>query len=192
MPRLAVLLSTLFLALLVHAAPAAADGPPGMAEPTAPDPAPQTRTKRYGYQVFAADAGWFIASSLVAKADSGSGGGELIALGFYGGGPLVHLANHNPSGAAKSLALRALLPIGGAVGGMLIVGQDEDADGFGMMLGAIAGFGAGAIAAMVIDWTVIAKREVAVPGTGSLTLAGLRPGVKIGKQSATISLAGSF
>jgi hypothetical protein len=53
----------------------------------------------------------------------------------------------------------------------------------------MAGFGIGALSAMVIDWTVLSKRTVEVPRP---VLAGFTPGVKIGKQEVQLSLAGTF
>jgi hypothetical protein len=185
-----LVLAALVLPSLVTGAVAHAGGPPGLAEPTVTEPAPATHTVRYGYQTFLADALWVGGSAILARSDGGGGGGELLALGYYGGGPLVHLLHHNQAAALKSVGLRVLLPVAGAVAGLVIASGRDDPDGFEAMGDVLIGFAGGAVAAMVIDWTVLSKHEVSVPHLG--TVAAVRPGMKIGKRAVSISIAGSF
>src|SRR5689334_12325596 len=112
-------------AVLTAASTAHAGGPPGTIEPmVAETPAPvEHRTVHYGYQTFLADVAWVGAAALAAKADSD---GSILALGYYGAAPLVHLAHHNNKAAARSLGLRVLLPVlGGAVGMMAMADKGE-------------------------------------------------------------------
>jgi hypothetical protein len=184
--RLAVLAT--LAAVLTASAPAHAGGPPGTIEPMvvdAPPPPVKHRTVHYGYQTFLADVAWVAAAGLAAKADAD---GSILALGYYGAAPLVHLAHHNNKAAARSLGLRVLLPVlGGAVGMMAMADQGE----FGPLAGMMYGFGLGAIGAMVIDWTVLSKQDVEVKVPNLPALA-VRPGVKIGKHDVTVSIAGNW
>lgn len=182
MSRLAVLVAACVLA----ASSTALAAPPGMVPVESPTPA--TRTQHYGYQIFLADLGWFAAAGLLAKSDASGGGGDLVVLGYYGAGPAIHLAHGNQSGAAKSLAARALLPLAGGVIGLTLGSQGTTADSDSALGGMVIGALAGGVTAMVLDWTVIGKKEVAAP---KLPLA-LRPGVSIGKHALAFSLGGAF
>jgi hypothetical protein len=191
MPRIAVMVVA---ALLVPALArtAHAGGPPGTTEALMPAEAPpERRTVHYGYQTFLADGAWVLATAAIARSDStGDGAGTVVMLGYYGAAPIVHLANHNRDGALKSLGLRVLLPVAGAVGGLVLASDgDGDDDGMAPIFGMMAGLGIGALSAMVIDWTVLSKRSIEVPRPA---LSGFTPGVKIGKQEVQLSLSGSF
>ena len=188
MPRIAVMV---VLVLASALGTAHAGGPPGTTDVLVPEPAPAKRTIHYGYQTFLADAAWVVGTVAVANADeSGDGVGTMMALGYYAGGPIVHLANHNRDGALKSLGLRVLLPVAGAVGGLVLASDSGgDDEGFNALAGMALGFGAGALSAMVIDWTVLSKRSVEVPRP---SIAGFTPGVKIGKREVQVSIGGSF
>jgi hypothetical protein len=196
---LAVVASLLVLATGARAAVAQ----PGMVEPAVAPPAPITKTQRYGGIVLLADAAWIAAATLSDQVGDDTGDENLTSMivlgGYYGGGPLVHLAYGNPSGARKSLAARALLPLGGALLGMLAFSGENDsgalipAEVVGMMLGGMVGVGT----AMIIDWTVIAKRRRVVNPPPAAAPVGfgehaLRPAVKINPGGVTLSLAGSF
>lgn len=185
--------------LLVLSAPAFAGGPPGLVPPETPPPAP--RVERYGTQVFLADLAWIGGAAIVGKLESqsdGEGGGlsSVIGLGYFVAAPMVHAAKGNSSGAWKSLGARTLLPIGGAVLGMAIVASGDDSegddDGLAMLGGMLLGAGAGMVTAVILDYTVFAKKTVEAPRHGYLAKGKVRPGVKISRQGVTVSVGGSF
>lgn len=185
-----LLVPALLLASL--AAPAAAGGPPGTVDVIVPAAPPPPITKRYGVQVALADGAWIAATMLLSSSDGGDGA-SLVALGYYGAGPAVHLGHGNGRGALQSLAARALLPVaGGLVGLMAFSGSDDpDDDTAGMALGGLVlGAGVGAVTAMVLDWTVFAKKDVR-PAPATFT-GRLRPDVKIGKDAFALGVGGSF
>lgn len=193
---LTLLLASLLLTL--STSPAAAGGPPGLVAPESPA---QVRVERYGTQVLLADVAWIGGMALVSKLDSdgeGDGISSLLGLGYFVAAPAVHYAKGNSDGALKSLGARTLLPIGGAVLGMAIVAgtEDEASDDEGtdvaMIGGMFLGATAGMISALILDYTVFAKKTVEVPRDSYLGKARLRPGVKISKQGFAVSVGGSF
>src|SRR5688500_9571273 len=174
------------LAVLLTAAPALAGGPPGTVAPgAAPALAAETPApivKRYGTHVLLADAAWIGATWLLASSEGGSeDGASLVALGYYIGGPAVHLAHGNSTGALKSLGARTLLPVaGGVVGGLAMSNADDDPEGMGAFYGLMLGAAVGAGTAMVLDWTIFPKKEIA---PSRLSFAGrLRPNLELGRE----------
>ena len=198
--RLAAVLSA---ALLLHlATPASAGGPPGTIAAEVPEPAAPTHVTRYGKQVALADLAWLGAMYLVGSVEARSNDGEphltsVLALGYFATGPIVHLRNGNRSGAGKSLAARALLPVGGMlVGGMLAAGAVDDAssegddlgNAFAVMGGMMLGAAAGTITAVVLDWTVFAKKTV----EGRPARWAVMPNVTVTKHGALAGVGGQF
>ncbi len=190
--------------LLAVATPAHAGGPPGTIGPEVPAPAPATTTRveRYGKQIVLADLAWLGALYLVGSAEARNSNGDggmpltsLLALGYFATGPIVHLRHGNKTGAAKSLAARALLPVGGMlVGGMLAAGSADDGNGddiddsFAVLGGMMLGFGAGIVSAVVLDWTVFSKKTVeARPATWAVT-----PRLSVNKHGVVAGVGGSF
>lgn len=71
------------------------------------------------------------------------------------GGATVHSAHGNGRGAARSLLLRIILPLGGGL--LLGLGQH----GVGAAASGLSGLALGGIAAMTIDWTLARAPEPA-------------------------------
>jgi hypothetical protein len=176
--------------LLVAPGAARAGGPPSSVQPETV--IVERKVERYGLQIVLADVLWVAATSAIGEVTE-DGGGEgalsVLGLGFYATGPAVHLAHGNKSGALKSLGARALLPVGGALVGMALAGEDDDFDALGGML---LGFTAGGLTALILDWTVFSKKETTTYTSGFALRKGLRPGVKIQRDGLALSLAGSF
>ncbi|MCA9678234.1 MAG: hypothetical protein KC464_24620, partial [Myxococcales bacterium] len=140
-------------------------------------PAP-TRTRRYGLTVAAVDAAcmgtaFLGAIILVGEALGDDGGGSDAdlgavmlfggAAGMFVGAPLVHRSQGNVKGAWRSLGLRLGLPLAGSLIGAAIdrgraqsgvVTSEHTAGNLGA---------AGMIAALVIDWTVLAEVTEPLP-----------------------------
>jgi hypothetical protein len=217
-PVLTTVLATLALSTTLAgtlAGTAHADLPPGRTEPGYGLDEPNlatgaTRTERYGGQILVADVAWFAATMLVGSLearssrsydDDGSYDDDpdtsiagVMAMGYFVTGPAIHLKHGNTSGAAKSLAARALLPMGGAVLGMVAFMEDCRGDdlgcGFAPIAGMVIGGAAGMVGAMALDWTVLGKHEVEVPGAG--VIARVQPRLDVGKDRVGVALGGSF
>jgi hypothetical protein len=193
---------------LLSTTTASAGGPPGSVEPTA---APQydygfsaarpTKTERYGGQILLADAAWLAATMVVGnlEANSSSDGDAsitgVLAFGYFVTGPAVHMKHGNNSGAAKSLAARALLPVAGMMVGAVAFSQDCPNDsgldcGFNTLAGMMVGGLAGGVGAMVLDWTVLGKKEVRIPGAE--VIARVQPRVGVTKDAVSVGFGGSF
>jgi hypothetical protein len=133
-------------------------------------PAPATtHTERYGATIALVDglsmaavvAGLVVA---VSQIDSSSDEDETFPIvlvlggcaGYVLGGPLVHHYKHNDRSAWISLGLRLGLPTLGSVIGASATRNDPDGSGAGGSLASL-----GLVSAMVIDWVVLAKHQVA-------------------------------
>ncbi len=138
----------------------------------------------------------------------GAGTAPIEIVGGAGcllGAPLIHLAHDNPEKAGTSLALRTLVPVVAAVFGVLIAWaafpngtQTQSGDTVSAVdksvyqaAGGFIGFGAGAIAGMVIDDVLVAKEEVPppVPPDSHPTIEPRVAGVRGG---ATFGIGGTF
>ena len=176
-----------FLLLLAPVA-ARAGGPPSSVQPETV--VVERKVERYGLQIVLADVLWVVAMSAIGEAadeTDAEGALSVLSLGFYATGPVIHLANGNRQGAVQSLGARALLPVGGALAGMALAGEDDELGGL------ILGFTAGGLTALILDWTVFSKKvTTTTTGSGFALRSGLRPGVKIQRDGLALSLAGSF
>ncbi len=196
--RSAVVLAVLSLL----AATAHAGGPPGATEPTFADPTPVKKVERYGTQIALADLATFALVAVVSREEDDSSNDDAISgwiglAGYLGGGPAIHLTHGNAMGARKSLTARALIPLGGGILGGLAFAGDDDENAFvpSWFVGAMLGATAGMITAMVLDWTVFAKKTTNVEGPRrpvGLGAHALRPAVKVNPGGATVSVAGNF
>ncbi len=141
----------------------------------APQERPQTTTRRYGMEIFAAD-GLLVAVAL------GTGRGEpLIGLALTG--PVIHGVHGRGSAAVGSLFLRVTVPVAGAWIGSATCGEDTTEDSFSCLDNAVFGFAAGAAVAFGIDYFLLARKTVetsavrvqpAVSVTRTASTAGLR------------------
>ncbi len=130
--------------------------PPGLTPVTEPAPEP---VGSYRLEVAAVDAS--VVAALALGHGSGAVGGFALAT-YAVGAPLVHVLHGRPGAAARSMGLRAGMPIlGGLVGyGLLSMGHGNSGDDISPgAVGAILGVFAGAIAASAIDIGVLAKGD---------------------------------
>jgi hypothetical protein len=213
MSRWLVLVSFLAVTITVSAGPARAeqpaapppppvDGataqplPPGTTPPgatpfalPAPPPAPMTRTKRYPLAVMVADAAWALAAY---RLDS-----PYLAMGGYiGAAPLAHAMMGNTRGALISGGLRATA-LAVTVVGALTIGRKQDCleecdeePGPLVYAGLI---GAGVV--VLVDWLVLAKKEVPVAAPMQARSApdwAVTPQVQVGQGGLQVGLGGWF
>lgn len=149
---------------------------------------PQTRTVGYGTHVFLADlATWVLIAASTGSDDDFSG---LAAFGLVFGGPVVHLAHGNTSGAALSVLARGGLPLVGGTFLYATCSEEEQRDEF---LGCLGHFATGMVigygTALVIDWFVLAKKEEQIAPTG---WASLSPSLSVQRESVHAGIAGAF
>ena len=108
----------------------------------------------YGWQILVTDS----ASVAVFTAGASASRTSLLVLGLAGylaAAPIVHLAHGRPGAAVGSLAIRVLLPIlGVAAGAAIDGGQCRE---LCIPLGAVVGFGLGAVVASAIDIVLLAN-----------------------------------
>ena len=159
---------------------------PAQAPPAPPGPAvsagaTRVETHSYGLQIAGVDVA-VLAGAAATKSSNVGVGGYLL------GGPLVHLAHGHVGRALGSAALRAGLPVAGALlGGSLGDSRCEREDNPEELCGLeemAAGLVIGAAAASLVDATVLAREEVEVP----TQRAGL---VQVGPISATPNVIAS-
>ncbi|MCA9676441.1 MAG: hypothetical protein H6708_09785 [Kofleriaceae bacterium] len=151
-----------------------------------------TRTERYGVQILAADVALFATLAVAAKAEVDDSVGSLIALGYFATGPLIHLKHGNTRGAVRSMAARALLPMGGALVGMVLASNnrcDGDLCGLEVVGGMAIGGAVGMASAMVLDWTVLGKTEVEAPVVGRVVIS---PRVDVSRRGVSVGVGGAF
>jgi hypothetical protein len=179
--------------------------------PTYAPPPTQMRTDRYGMAIAGVDAlaaGLVLLGTIVlvgSIVDGGDSGGDgdsaglgvammIGGVGVYAFGPaFVHTRHKNNSGAWKSVGLRLGLPmLGGLLGAAMDSGETCDANGYCYdddgddVGGSLAGLGM--LAAMIIDWGVLAKVRVPVAQPQYYPYAA----PMAGGGGGTIGLAGAF
>ena len=138
--------------------------------------------ERYGVDIILVDAAVLVTSIALES--------PTVALAGYGlGGPAVHLMHGNRGGAIYSLATRGLLPAAAFLVGGTIAHSNCLADASCGMGGAYIGGLLGIGAAIVIDWTVLAKKPARPPRAAGLTVA---PSLMIDEEQISFSLAGAF
>lgn len=184
------------------------------AEPTGPTAevssaqmAAEAPQRWYGWQPLMVDlgsiatmvGGGFVRGAGTAPIEIVGGGGYLL------GAPLIHLAHDHPGSAGTSLALRTLLPGAAALIGVLIAWaafpngtQTQSGDSHGAVdksvyqaAGGFIGFGAGAIAGMVVDDAIVAK-EKAPPPVPPDSHPTIEPRVAGVRGGATFGIGGTF
>ncbi len=159
----------------------------------------------FGWEVAAVDASAIALGAVGGLLTSRTTGlAVLPALGgaaYFAGGPLVHVAHHDPRGAWGSLAWRILAPValGGAAAGVAALATPDGPTDLcssrtvcaAALVGA-AGFGAGMMVAMVHDWATAREpapaRSAATASSGTPRVA-WTPLVAAGPHGATLGLA---
>jgi hypothetical protein len=108
----------------------------------------------------------------------------FAATTFYAGAPAMHLAHGHVDKALGSLGLRAALPVLTALGGMAVLtaGKADFEDRLGgVTTGMVLGYGVGAVAAAVLDATLIANERVPAPPPrdAGIAITNLTPTVSV-------------
>lgn len=164
-----------------------AEPSPPREESTAPPSmvAPTVEYDRYGLEIMLADAAVLVTSLAFEN--------PRIAIVGYGlNGPAMHMMHGNGPGALYSLGIRGLLPVGAFfIGGEMSGGLsdtscgDEPCGFYGAFIGGLIGLST----ALVLDWTVLAKKPVRTPRAAGLTVA---PNLAIDQDHVSFGLAGAF
>jgi len=174
---------------------ASSDRPPTTTTPASldvPPPAspPAQRTRWYGWQTLIADGVAIVITPVAPVAGA--------AL-YLTGGPTVHVMNWNIARAGTSLGIRAGLPLGagllGALSGAVMGaanGSHESSVALNSAAFGVAGAGAGAICAMIVDSAVIAKERMpAEPSKAALTT--IRPSAAPRREGGfDVGIAGTW
>lgn len=177
-----------------HAEAAPPSGPPGLAPPIEPAPAPPAREVSYALHTLIFDGA---AVALIAAGLSEGNNGLyafLLGVGSYAyGPPIVHLGHGRGFAALGSLGLRFALPMAGAMIGSRVgpaddehdcspTGDCEDRSLVGMAVGAIIG----GVAASVIDARYLARERVVARAQHWAPTAAATP------NGFSVGLGGSF
>jgi hypothetical protein len=158
----------------------------------------------YGWQIIATDGVVLLSASLAASGSSWEGWGDLAAILYLSGGPLVHFAHGDVGMGFGSLGLRVVAPLGGVLMGALVGGTKRNDNGCYMqcpspaVTDAVVGFALGMLAASIIDVAVLAydAQPAASPtaSTFRLQLAPVAtfPRDSTGHVAPAFALAGAF
>jgi hypothetical protein len=188
------IVTCLMMTATAHAQPSSAA--PGAAPP-APLPEPAAALDDYRWQVLAADA--VVGSAVLVAAHSESGTGVVIAgVAYVLTAPLIHIAHDRGGRAFGSLAMRVALPLFGALVGTALVdmgarkcappASEDLCDGDGddeVAVGALLGFGVGALSAMIIDAAFVARPVPRERPTWA-------PQVGVTRDRVSLGIAGRF
>lgn len=171
---------------------------PGTAAPVAL-PESAVALDDYRWQVLVADA--VVGTAALVAVHNESDAGVVIAGALYlATGPIVHSVHDRGGRALGSLAMRATLPIFGAlVGGALIgngarpcapssrvsCGDDDGGDDEAPVVGVLIGFGVGALTAMLIDAAFVARPVPVARPTWA-------PQVGVTRDRVSLGVAGRF
>jgi hypothetical protein len=144
--------------------PAPALAPPFVQSP----PPPPVATRWYGYQIMLSDA---LSVALLFTGAPGAWGG---LASYAAAPPIIHVVNGQYGLAVASPLLRLALPVAGAFIGakMESCTPNEFLCGLG---GAVVGLGVGALAAMIVDWSLAWAPESAAPSSPSPAEQHARP-----------------
>lgn len=196
------------LGSLALPATARAAEPTAPAEESSPAATPTPASVRwYGWQPLVVDLG-SIATKVGGGFVRGAGTAPIEIVGGAGyvlGAPLIHLAHGQADKAGVSIALRTLVPGVGALVGVLLasiafpngtVSQSGDSvsavdKSVYQALGGFIGFGAGAVAGIVVDDVVVAKEKAAPPAPPD-SHPTIEPRVVGVRGGATFGIGGTF
>jgi hypothetical protein len=190
-----------------HAAvsPAPSTAPTTDDEPPRPAHHEEPERRWYGWQIILTDSA-AIVSVGIAQAPNRNGWGDLAAVLYLGGGPVVHLSHENFGYGAGSLGLRVGLPLGGALLGAILGaatgGSNPDCSWFcpsPSLIGAGVGILVGMLAASVVDIAVLAydvqpagSHAASAPLRLQLAPVAALPRDSAGHVAPTFGLVGSF
>jgi len=129
---------------------------PGMV-PVAGPAVPVDQVDDYRWQILVADAATL--ALLVPRSEDSA---KIAVLSYAFTAPIIHLTHERGGRALSSLLLRMGLPLTGAMTGAMLAGNpcragDYDCEDEGQLVAAVLGFGVGALTAMVVDATAIAR-----------------------------------
>jgi hypothetical protein len=161
--------------------------PPSMTAPHEPAPAPPAASKQwYGWQILIGDAAVLTVATVTQN--------PSVAYGWVGSGAIVHLFHGNAHWSFASAALRAGLPIVGAIVGVASAeGCKGDWCGFGPL---IAGGVIGMVSAEAIDVAAFAYDSVPTPTTVRTAQHShgveVSPVVRAGRSGFGVDLVGRF
>lgn len=167
---------------------------------------PITDTKWYGWQTLILDGASTTTGLLLMSSSNDTlidAGGAIILGGYALGGPIVHWSNGQVGKGFASLGLRVGAPLVTGLTGALLGGafsggcSDGWCDNSGIAVGAFLGTLGGAVAAIVIDAAVLARKTVNVapeqararaPKLSWAPTAGFDPR----RQMASVGISGAF
>lgn len=166
------------------------------ATPSAPPP-PVTATIRhapdgpskegrvwYGWETLICDGASLVTSTILV----GIGGYALCA-------PIVHLANGQAAKAGASIGLRLGAPLGVGITATALVYAASDGQrcDLGCALAFVVGAGAGVVSAVVVDATVLARKDVKkTEKTSTAPTASIVPTGNAHRDRVELGLAGTF
>ncbi len=146
---------------------------------------PATTVERYGYQIAIVNAAFVAATPLHT--------GLSPAL-YLLGGPLVHLAHGQVRMGSYSLGLRISLPLAGFFGLRAASGKRcNSIEGpFCSNTAAVVGTAIGLAAAMVLDWTLLARKTTTQPSLFEVGNVRANPNLGVTRDGVSLGLSGSF
>lgn len=176
--------------------------PPAVAQPAPVAPPvdeaihplqPEESPRRwYGWQTLATDGGalLLIGASISMAGGSGDSASATFGVGALGayalGGPIVHFAHANVGRGLASLGIRVGAPVVLAYAGVLLENCGNGGGEFCGLGGAVLGFSAGIISAVVIDSAVLAFEG------GSAESEASAPRFQLGFSPRGVVAAGTF
>ncbi len=145
---------------------------------------PVITVEHYGYQIAIADA-----LAVAATPITGGAAGSLYFLG----GPIIHFAHGQVGMGFLSLGLRIGLPVLGFAAASSAVGGCGSNGGLCESKAVLLTASLGAAAAMVLDWTLLARKTVITqPGLFQVGNVRANPNLGVTRGGVSLGLSGSF
>jgi len=139
------------------------------------DEAPKPQSYWYGWQILIIDG---LSTTLLLSSGGEGSAATLGAIGYLGGGPLVHGAHGHVGKALGSAGLRFGLPVAG-----ILLGLKADWE-TAQTLAVV-----GVLAAVTIDTAVLAKKPMTKP---TLPRSTVTPSASVTREGFSLGLTGSF
>lgn len=155
---------------------------------------PPTRDSHsaYGLRTLAVD-GSVIMLMMISAAAHHETAEALTLVGLFVAAPISHLAHGNPRGAAYSLGLRVLAPIGGFFAGAYVASREDSSDSISVGMGAGAGAILGLLVGMATDWIVVSRKRIRpASDRGGRRRAAIVPILTPGPNAVHAGLGGVF